>query len=249
MPWFQNTEPGIFRHQPPGNTSKLNLHSVKALRGYGGASPAIACCLLLALISGCSSSQKVAEPAPSVSGTEALLANLRIARWKRLIEEQQALPIEEQLVSVNEFFNELAFVDDMTHWGKEDYWATPEEMLATGGGDCEDFSLAKYFTLKQMKVPEERMRLMYVESLLLKQPHMVLSYYPAPTDEPLVLDNIVRKIVPASQRPDLVPIYSFNTEGLWLAKQRGVGQWVGDSTQYSLWQEFLARMQQGADTD
>lgn len=209
--------------------------------GYGKAVFSIVLCLLL--IAGCSTTEKISEPE---SKPEPLPVHEEVARWKRFMQEQMPLPIGEKLLSVNDFFNELEFVDDMSHWGKEDYWATPEEMLISGGGDCEDFSIAKYFTLKQLLVPEERLRLVYVKSLRLKQPHMVLSYYPTPTAEPLVLDNLVKSILPASQRTDLIPVYSFNTEGLWVAKQLDAGQRAGDSTQLSLWQEFLARMRQGA---
>lgn len=217
------------------------------LFGYGKAAIPMVLCLLLVV--GCSTSEKISEPDSSIlqpEPEESLPVHEEVARWKRFIQEQMPLPIGEKLLSVNEFFNELEFVDDLSHWGKEDYWATPEEMLISGGGDCEDFTIAKYFTLKQLLVPEERMRLVYVKSLRLKQPHMVLSYYPTPKDDPLVLDNVVKSIVPASQRTDLIPVYSFNTEGLWVAKQLDAGQRAGDSTQLSLWQEFLARMGQGS---
>ena len=50
----------------------------------------------------------------------------------------------------NDFFNALPWISDDEHWGKRDYWATPIEMLATNGGDCEDFSIGKYLTLTQL---------------------------------------------------------------------------------------------------
>ena len=62
------------------------------------------------------------------------------------------------------------------------------------------------------------------------------------TADPLLLDNLIDTIVPAAQRRDLVPVYSFNSEGLWLAKQRGQGELVGDAAQLGLWQELLRRM-------
>lgn len=219
-----------------------NAAKARSDRGLAERCLLVSCCLWLLLVAGCSTSQKVSEPELPASETEGLPVNAKILRWKQFIEEQQSAPVKEKLLSVNQFFNELKFIDDQTHWGQEDYWATPEEMLITEGGDCEDFSIAKYFTLKRLMIPEERMRLTYVKSLLLKQPHMVLSYYPTPKDDPLVLDNVVKTIVPASQRPDLIPVYSFNAQGLWLAKQRGIGQRVGDSSQNSMWKELLTRM-------
>ena len=167
----------------------------------------------------------------------------RVKTWKILIDSNQGKSEHEKLELVNAFVNELQFVDDMTHWGKSDYWATPIETLASNGGDCEDFSIAKYFTLRALNVPEEHLRLTYVKSLTLNQAHMVLTYTNPPGTIPLVLDNLIHDIEPATQRTDLMPVYSFNVEGLWLAKQKGIGQYLGAPERVNLWQELLHRMQ------
>lgn len=169
-------------------------------------------------------------------------ARVRIEKWQRLIAENQDKPLEEKLRLVNDFINQLTFVDDAIHWHKSDYWATPVEMLATAGGDCEDFSIAKYFTLKALGVPESQLRMTYVKALKLNQAHMVLTYFATPSAQPLVLDNLIEQIKPGGQRTDLQPVYSFNGDGLWLAKQRGGGQMVGGSERIGLWQNLLERM-------
>lgn len=175
-----------------------------------------------------------------------LEARERVIQWKRLIETNQSATDAEKLDRVNQFFNQFDFVDDSIHWGMTDYWATPLETLVTNGGDCEDFTLAKYLTLRSLEVPETRMRLSYVKSLTLNQPHMVLAYYPTADSEPLLLDNLVTTVQPASSRPDLIPVYSFNGRGLWLTKQRRreekVEIYVGSDRQLGLWQEFLQRL-------
>jgi predicted transglutaminase-like cysteine proteinase len=148
----------------------------------------------------------------------------------------------EKLELVNDFFNQMEFVDDITHWGEKDYWATPIEFLGTRGGDCEDFSIAKYFTLKAMGFEEDNLNLTYVKALNYNVHHMVLTYYSTPSAEPLVLDNLVREIKPASQRTDLIPIYSFNGIGLWLAKERERGKLAGDSSRLQRWQELIQKM-------
>lgn len=169
-------------------------------------------------------------------------ARERVRAWLDLLESAKALPTTEKIEKTNEFFNRLTFVDDAEHWGKPDYWATPIEMLATEGGDCEDFSIAKYFTLRALGIPENRLRLAYVKALRLDQAHMVLTYAEAPGDVPLVLDNLERAILPATQRSDLLPIYSFNAEGLWLAKQRGGSQQAGRAEGVGMWRDLLMRM-------
>ena len=136
----------------------------------------------------------------------------------------------------------MEFVEDIDHWGNKDYWATPIEFLGTQGGDCEDFTIAKYFTLKAMGIEEEKLNLTYVKALTYNVHHMVLTYFSTPGSEPLVLDNIVADIKPASQRRDLLPIYSFNGTGLWLAKQRGRGKLAGSSSRLKRWQDLVQRM-------
>ncbi|THB75751.1 MAG: sulfate adenylyltransferase [Desulfobulbaceae bacterium] len=174
-----------------------------------------------------------------------LYAKRRLLAWQELIQNDQSVTDMEKLEKVNTFFNRLDFISDISHWQQEDYWATPVEFLATGGGDCEDFSLAKYFTLKKMGVDENKLNMTYVKALKLSQAHMVITYYRTPDAEPLVLDNLDAEIRPASQRSDLLPVYSFNGVGLWLAKSRGRGQMVGGSDRLKRWQDLLQRLPDG----
>lgn len=172
-------------------------------------------------------------------------AKTRLEQWQALIQANQDKTDQEKLELVNDFFNDLTFVDDSIHWKKADYWATPVEMIETGGGDCEDFSIAKFFTLKALGVDESHLRMTYVKALRLNQAHMVLTYFSAPGAEPVVLDNLIAEIKPAHLRNDLMPVYSFNADGLWLAKQRNVsGQMVGGSERIGLWQDLLQRMKE-----
>ncbi len=172
-------------------------------------------------------------------------AKKRLLAWQSLIRDNGNLTDEEKLHKVNVFFNQIQFIDDTIHWKKEDYWATPVEFLATAGGDCEDFSLAKYFTSKALGISEKKLNLTYVKALRPKQAHMVVTYYKTPTSIPLVLDNLVPDILPATARKDLIPVYSFNGLGLWLAKSRGKGEKVGNSKQLKRWQHLLHRMPEG----
>lgn len=169
-------------------------------------------------------------------------ARKRLQAWQVLLEEQQHADTEAQLNAVNRFFNaQLTFADDSVIWGQADYWATPVESLIQGAADCEDFTIAKYFSLLKLGVPDEQLRLTYVKSLRLDQAHMVLSYYPTPLGEPLILDNLVRQIRPATQRSDLLPVYSFNSQGLWLPGEANDRR-VGSSRNLPRWQELARKM-------
>jgi len=170
-------------------------------------------------------------------------AQHRLILWQNLLTSAKNLPEKDKLKQVNDFFNLNAlFIDDIIHWKTEDYWATPLEFLATGAGDCEDFAIAKYFTLLELGVNESKMRITYVKSLRRNQPHMVLTFFTSPKSIPEVLDNLIPEIKPATQRSDLLPVYSFNGTGLWTAKARTAGNRVGNSTRLKLWSELQDRM-------
>lgn len=170
------------------------------------------------------------------------MAKRRLFAWKKLIDKNQKISEREKLEKVNTFFNYFSFKSDIKFTGHSDYWMTPTEFVINGAGDCEDFSIAKYFTLLAIGIPVEKLRIMYVKALSLNQAHMVLLYYPSPSDEPLVLDNLISKIKPAIDRKDLVPVYSFNGEGLWLNKLKNQGSRIGTSKKLSKWQSMLQRM-------
>lgn len=151
----------------------------------------------------------------------------------------------DKLLVVNAFFNQIRWISDPDHWGKTDYWATPTEMLASNGGDCEDFAIAKYFTLLAIGVNIDKLKITYVKARNpnpINQAHMVLTYYQRPESVPLVLDNLIADIKSASERPDLTPVYAFNGDGLWLAKERSLGRVASGPGNITLWREMNSRM-------
>ena len=139
-----------------------------------------------------------------------------------LLGRMEAADDRERLQAVNRFFNQrIAFATDQSVWDQEDYWASPLEALAKGQGDCEDYAIAKYASLLAVGVAPARLRLVYVRARMpagtvpASQAHMVLAYHANPGDEPLILDNLVPEVLPASARPDLTPLFSFSADGLW----------------------------------
>lgn len=169
-------------------------------------------------------------------------AKSRLLDWEKLASDPSEKTELEKIAQVNDFFNRTRFISDMKHWGKEDYWATPVEMLITNAGDCEDYSIAKYFTLKTMGVDDAKLRITYVKALRLNQAHMVLAYYPDPEGDPLILDNLNKQLQPASKRTDLAPVYSFNGDGLWLSRLRGQGKKIGQASKLERWVDVNTRL-------
>lgn len=170
----------------------------------------------------------------------------RVRQWRDLLQDGQSESDWVRVNKVNQFFNDqITYVSDLDHWGQTDYWATPLETLGTAAGDCEDFAIAKYVSLRAMGVPDSKLRIMYVRAMSVNEPHMVLIYMESENAVPLVLDNLIKKVQPATRRPDLKPIYGFNAEGLWLAKAQGLGRKVEGKTGGSNWQELLNRIEKG----
>ena len=153
--------------------------------------------------------------------------------------------IQKQLREVNRFFNQFEYQEDHIHWGEQDYWATPSEFLGTQKGDCEDFVIAKYFALRTLGVPDERLYLTYVKALKQNVAHMVLSYFPTPTSIPQILDNYNPVILSASKRKDLLPVYSFNAKSLFLTNaSAGLGKSLPtNKIKNSKWKKLLADIQ------
>lgn len=166
-----------------------------------------------------------------------------LARWMDFAAAQKTNPFMQRLdaakgreagvlQAVNDQLNRIPFLSDQAHWGQDDYWATPAEAVASNGGDCEDYAIAKYYMLKELGVPLQRLRITYVKALKINDAHMVLAYYSRPDAEPLVLDNLDGRVRPASERSDLVPVYSFNDDEFQLVtsslkgKPSQIRQWL-----------------------
>ena len=112
-----------------------------------------------------------------------------------------------------------------------------------GGGDCEDYAIAKYFALRALGVADERLAITYTRRIAGGLAHMVLLYLPIDGGEPVVLDNRRARASPIGQRSDLVPVYGLNastvfvltaTRGLMRGRQRL-------NQRHHYWNDLLAR--------
>lgn len=171
------------------------------------------------------------------------LANIKhcVSDWETFIQSNLKQSPQKQLELVNDYFNrKLRFIDDRENWHQADYWASPIESLAKGSGDCEDFAIGKYLTLRLLGVPDSLLRITYVKLVERKVAHMVL-YYCTNLVDSLVLDNIVPEILPASQRTDLLPIYGFSNDALYLI-HNGKFQYNSNTKNLSRWQDIKNKL-------
>lgn len=155
--------------------------------------------------------------------------------WLTSLTTLQDKPEQHQLKEMNNFWNRVALAgEDINIWGTEDYWASPLETLGRAAADCEDYVIGKYFSLLHLGVPADKLRFIYVRARVAGTSiaHMVLGYYTSPDAEPLILDNLTSLIRPASKRPDLTPVFSFNSQGVYVSGSAPssvdrIGRWRG----------------------
>lgn len=170
--------------------------------------------------------------------------------WLAMIAAAGALREEARLARVNDFINRrIVFENDITVWQQSDYWATPLETIGQGRGDCEDFAIIKYVSLRMAGVASAKLRLIYAKARLdapggpAVQAHMVLAYYAAPDAEPLILDNLDGTIRPAARRPDLQPVFSFNSDGIFAGVSgKGAVPAAAGIGRLSRWEEAWRRI-------
>ncbi len=136
-----------------------------------------------------------------------------VQKWRRDIASLNGLPLEEMADEVNNIMNKVRYIGDNRNWGKSDYWETPVEFL-TNGGDCEDFAIAKYVSLRALGVPDKAMRIAIVKDTQKGIPHAILIVYTE--NGPMVLDNQIKRMTEASDISHYKPIFSINRTAWWL---------------------------------
>ncbi len=212
----------------------------------------IVCLLFLLTISSVSSKQLVIHFSTFVAQMEARFGPSRkqvALKWQKLLGQVRGLSDREKIAMVNAFFDvQIRYQTDDQLWKKRDYWASPLETLGHGRGDCEDYAIAKYISLRYLGLEDDKLRLIYVKAKMggvrstVTQAHMVLGYFSTPTAEPLILDSLISQVLPASQRRDLIPVFSFNGEGIW-AQGKGKSS-ASPTARLSRWRHVLERMKQ-----
>lgn len=140
--------------------------------------------------------------------------------WNSLVEHTSGQTADQAVTRVNYRVNTFKRISDRENWQQDDYWATPFELLARGGGDCEDLAVAKYYLLREQGIPETNLRLLFTRTFNRMngriEPHLVLLYQPAGVPEPRVLDSLRNDILPLSYRRDLIPTAAFDQQHYWL---------------------------------
>jgi len=137
----------------------------------------------------------------------------KIAHWLRFLDGIKSSSRNTQIDAVNRYINKSPYVEDISNYGVDDYWAIVREFLQNFG-DCEDYAISKYFSLRILGLPASILRIVIVQDTNLRVPHAVVAVN---TDRGvLILDNQTTKVTPQNDIVHYQPLYSLNEHGWWL---------------------------------
>lgn len=167
----------------------------------------------------------------------------RLKRFDELKTKVKDFELIRKLSHVNSFLNKIIPKIDNNFYEMDDYWATPKEFLINGHGDCEDYAIAKYFTLIELGIKKENLYLSIVNVKGYKGLHMILLYSENKNESPLVLDNLSFRVLPLNKRADLIPKIAFNEFNSYSLNndkflKKAKINWQGDNK----WKKLLNRV-------
>jgi predicted transglutaminase-like cysteine proteinase len=149
--------------------------------------------------------------------SERLFNRCHMAEWQRLLARLRGQPWAMQLMEINRYANEKAYVLDLENYGREDYWAIPRQFLGAGG-DCEDYAITKYFSLTLLGYARDDLRIVVVQDTNLRVPHAVLAVRQG--ERSFILDNQVRDVLPDRAVVHYAPVLSLNERSWWIHTPR-----------------------------
>lgn len=140
-----------------------------------------------------------------------------VGEWHKNLEPLRGQSLTAMADGVNRIMNRVEYIGDNRNWGKSDYWETPIEFL-TRGGDCEDFAIAKYTSLRALGVSDSSMRIAIVKDMQKRIAHAILIVYTE--NGPMVLDNQIKTMTKARDISHYKPIFSINRTAWWIHTDR-----------------------------
>jgi len=154
------------------------------------------------------------EKAAATKGTcgDKELNKCNFDKWIKFLKGLKEKDPVSQIRAINDYMNRAPYITDPVNWGKKDFWATPGEFMSKFG-DCEDYAIAKYISLRLLGYKEDELRVVAVKDLNLKIGHAILVVYFK--GKPYVLDNQIKQVVPASKIKHYLPVFSINQSAWW----------------------------------
>ena len=137
----------------------------------------------------------------------------RLENWQAFLADVADLDMDEQIYRVHRYVNHFHYVKDLDNWDKPDYWEVPEQLFARGG-DCEDYVVTKYISLRALGVPASHLRMVLVYDEIRHVDHAVLTVLGS--EGTLVLDNNYQRVMTWGTTQDRYQAYyALNERGVW----------------------------------
>ncbi len=155
----------------------------------------------------------ITQDVPEGDCTESFFNRCHLKEWYAFLATIKNAPRSQQLDAVNRYANEKSYVLDVDNYGVDDYWAIAREFLYNGG-DCEDYAITKFFSLRWLGYNDDDIRLLILQDTNLRVQHAVLVVFDH--GDVLVLDNQSQEVLPQEKILHYVPLYSVNEEQWWL---------------------------------
>ena len=153
------------------------------------------------------------QDVPEGQCTDGFFNKCHLQNWFAFLEGLKDKSRAQQLEEVNRYANDKSYIIDLDNYGKEDYWAIAKEFLYNGG-DCEDFAITKFFSLRWLGYGQDELRLLILQDTNLRVQHAVLVVFEK--GQVLVLDNQSQQVLPQEKILHYVPLYSVNEKQWWL---------------------------------
>jgi predicted transglutaminase-like cysteine proteinase len=108
----------------------------------------------------------------------------------------------------------IAYADDERNYRQRDFWATADETVARGSGDCEDYAILKMHMLRAAGIDGDRMKLVLLRDLAINADHAFLMVRSQAGW--VVLDNMTDRIYDGREANAVRPILSFSGDRRWV---------------------------------
>ena len=153
---------------------------------------------------------------PEGSCKKTFFTTYHLEEWEKFLTPLRSKGKKAQLEEVNRFMNRAPYIADPRNYLVPDYWATPRQFM-NRNGDCEDYAIAKYMSLRALGWTNENLRILVLQDLNLRVAHAVLIAYS--NGKAYLLDNQIEQVVATTSVRHYQPIYSVNEDNWWLHRQ------------------------------
>jgi predicted transglutaminase-like cysteine proteinase len=159
------------------------------------------------------SAMGTAGPAFNSCAADAANCNTSVRKkWRSIVVSARGLPYKDRAKAVNQSFNGWPYKLDMEVWGVREYWATPREFISRSG-DCEDYSIAKYYALRNVGYSKDEVRIVALKDTIRGFGHAVLAVYSG--NDILILDNLSMIVASHTRYKHYKPQVSMNETTRW----------------------------------